>query len=286
MDTDLSPDKILPRAFEVYTKKARIKTNKLLILSFFAGVFIALAAQGSSFAAANLLANKDTLGLGKLVQGLTFTPGLIFVILAGAELFTGNCLMITAFLDKKVRLKDMLKSWILVYLGNFIGCIFVAFLLSISGQWLLGDGLVGIRTILIAKSKIDLSFGQAFVLGILANFLVCLGVWMSLGAKFYGSKAIAAFFPVGVFVLSGFEHSIANMYYIPAGILAKNISDLAAKTGLDAAVLASINIPNMLVKNLIPVTLGNIIGGAILVGLLYFLAYRKEDWDGKWSDSH
>ena len=277
MDTDLSPDKILPRAFEVYTKKARIKTKKLLILSFFAGVFIALAAQGSSFAAANLLANKDTLGLGKLVQGLTFTPGLIFVILAGAELFTGNCLMITAFLDKKVRLKEMLKSWILVYLGNFIGCIFVAFLLSISGQWLLGDGLVGIRTILIAKSKIDLSFGQAFVLGILANFLVCLGVWMSLGAKSYGSKALAAFFPVAVFVLSGFEHSIANMYYIPAGILAKNIPDLAAKTGLDVAALASINIPNMLVKNLIPVTLGNIIGGAILVGLLYFLAYRKED---------
>ena len=277
MDTDLSPDKILPRAFEVYTKKARIKTKKLLILSFFAGVFIALVAQGSSFAAANLLANKETLGLGKLVQGLTFTPGLIFVILAGAELFTGNCLMITAFLDKKVRLKEMLKSWILVYLGNFIGCIFVAFLLSISGQWLLGDGLVGIRTILIAKSKIDLSFGQAFVLGILANFLVCLGVWMSLGAKSYGSKAIAAFFPVAVFVLSGFEHSIANMYYIPAGILAKNIPDLAAKTGLDVAALASINIPNMLVKNLIPVTLGNIIGGAILVGLLYFLAYRKED---------
>lgn len=277
MDTDLSPDKILPRAFEVYTKKARIKTKKLLILSFFAGVFIALAAQGSSFAAANLLANKDTFGLGKLVQGLTFTPGLIFVILAGAELFTGNCLMITAFLDKKVCLKEMLKSWILVYLGNFIGCIFVAFLLSISGQWLLGDGLVGIRTILIAKSKIDLSFGQAFVLGILANFLVCLGVWMSLGAKSYGSKAIVAFFPVAVFVLSGFEHSIANMYYIPAGILAKNISDIASKTGLDAAALASINIPNMLVKNLIPVTLGNIIGGAILVGLLYFLAYRKED---------
>lgn len=277
MDTDLSPDKILPRAFEVYTKKARIKTKKLLILSFFAGVFIALAAQGSSFAAANLLVNKDTLGLGKLVQGLTFTPGLIFVILAGAELFTGNCLMITAFLDKKVCLKEMLKSWILVYLGNFIGCIFVAFLLSISGQWLLGDGLVGIRTILIAKSKIDLSFGQAFVLGILANFLVCLGVWMSLGAKSYGSKAIAAFFPVAVFVLSGFEHSIANMYYIPAGILAKNISNLGAKTGLDAAALASINIPNMLVKNLIPVTLGNIIGGAIFVGLLYFLAYRKED---------
>lgn len=277
MDTDLSPDKILPRASEVYTKKARIKTKKLLILSFFAGVFIALAAQGSSFAAANLLANKDTLGLGKLVQGLTFTPGLIFVILAGAELFTGNCLMITAFLDKKVCLKEMLKSWILVYLGNFIGCLFVAFLLSISGQWLLGDGLVGIRTILIAKSKIDLSFGQAFVLGILANFLVCLGVWMSLGAKSYGSKALAAFFPVAVFVLSGFEHSIANMYYIPAGILAKNIPDLGAKTGLDAAALASINIPNMLVKNLIPVTLGNIIGGAILVGLLYFLAYRKED---------
>ena len=118
---------------------------------------------------------------------------------------------------------------------------------------------------------------QGLMLGVLANVLVCLGVWMALGGKSYGSKSIAAFFPITIFVLSGFEHSVANMYYIPAGILAKNIPDLVAKSGLSGQALANLNISNMLVKNLLPVTIGNIIGGVILVGLLYFLAYRKED---------
>lgn len=277
METDLSPDKILDKAIDVYTKKSKLKIKKLLILAFFAGVFISLAAEASTLAATNLLSTKETIGLGKLVQGLVFTPGLIFVILAGGELFTGNCLMITSLLDKKIGLKTLAKSWVLVYFGNFIGALFIAFLMKYSGQWFLGDGLVGARTILIAQAKIDLTFFQALILGILANFLVCLGVWMSLGAKSYGSKALAAFFPVATFVLSGFEHSVANMYYIPAGILAKNIPDLAARTGISGQALANLNISNMLVKNLLPVTIGNIIGGVILVGLLYFLAYRKED---------
>lgn len=277
MENDLSPKLIREKAIDVYTEKAKIKTKNLLILAFFAGVFISLAAEASSLAASNLLANKDTIGLGKLVQGLVFTPGLIFVILAGGELFTGNCLMITALLDKKIGLKALTKSWVLVYFGNFIGALFIAFLMRYSGQWFLGDGLVGVRTILIAKGKIDLTFSQALVLGILANFLVCLGVWMSLGAKSYGSKALAAFFPVAIFVLSGFEHSIANMYYIPAGIFAKNIPSLAGKTGLDVGALADINFSNMVFENLLPVTIGNIIGGAIFVGLLYYLAYKKSE---------
>lgn len=277
METDLSPDKILDKAIDVYTKKSRLKIKKLLILAFFAGAFIALAAESSSLAAANLLSDPSSLGLAKLIQGLVFTAGLVFVLLAGGELFTGNTLMVTAFLDKKVRLKDMIKSWLLVYLGNFLGALFVVFLLYGSGQWLLGDGLIGARTILIAKAKIDLEFSQGLILGVLANFLVCLGVWMALGGKSYGSKSIAAFFPITIFVLSGFEHSVANMYYIPAGILAKNIPDLAAKSGLSGQDLANLNISNMLVKNLLPVTIGNILGGVILVGLLYFLAYRKED---------
>lgn len=277
MENDLSPKLIREKAIDIYTEKAKIKTKNLLILAFFAGVFISLAAEASSLAASNLLANKDTIGLGKLVQGLVFTPGLIFVILAGGELFTGNCLMITALLDKKIGLKAMAKSWVLVYFGNFIGALFIAFLMKYSGQWLLGDGLVGVRTILIAKGKIELTFSQALILGILANFLVCLGVWMSLGAKSYGSKALAAFFPVAIFVLSGFEHSIANMYYIPAGIFAKNIPSLAGKTGLDVGALADINFSNMVFENLLPVTIGNIIGGAIFVGLLYYLAYKKSE---------
>ncbi|WP_311532189.1 formate/nitrite transporter family protein [uncultured Anaerococcus sp.] len=276
MENDLSPDKILPRAIDSYFKKSQMSIKKTMILAFFAGIFISLAAVASSLASAHLLASPETLPMGKLIQGLVFTPGLIFVMLAGGELFTGNCLIFLAVLDKKTSLKTMLKSWLLVYFGNFVGALFIVILLAQSGQWLMGDGLVGARTILIAKAKIDLSFSQALILGILANFLVCLGVWMGLGAKSYGSKAIAGFFPVLIFVLSGFEHSIANMYYIPAGIMAKNIGGLAVKSGLGGQALASLNLSNMVVKNLLPVTLGNIIGGAILVGFLYFLAYRKE----------
>lgn len=279
MQTDLSPDKILPRAIDVYTNKTKIKMGKLMILAFFAGVFVALACEASTLAASSLLGDRSTFPIGKLVQGLVFTPGLIFVILAGGELFTGNTLMTIPLLDKKISLGVMLRSWILVYFGNFIGALFVAFLLSRSGQWFFADGLVGVRTILIAKGKIDFSFGQALVLGLLGNFLVCLGVWMSLGARSYGSKVLAAFFPISVFVLSGFEHSIANMYYLPAGILAKNFPDLASKTGLGLETLKSLNISNMVFKNLFPVTLGNIIGGTIFIGTLYFLAYRNDNKD-------
>lgn len=279
MQTDLSPDKILPRAIDVYTNKTKIKMGKLMILAFFAGVFVALACEASTLAASSLLGDRSTFPIGKLVQGLVFTPGLIFVILAGGELFTGNTLMTIPLLDKKISLGVMLRSWILVYFGNFIGALFVAFLLSRSGQWFFADGLVGVRTILIAKGKIDFSFGQALVLGLLGNFLVCLGVWMSIGAKSYGSKVISAFFPISVFVLSGFEHSIANMYYLPAGILAKNFPDLASKTGLGLETLKSLNISNMVFKNLFPVTLGNIIGGTIFIGTLYFLAYRNDNKD-------
>lgn len=279
MQTDLSPDKILPRAIDVYTNKTKIKMRKLMILAFFAGVFVALACEASTLAASSLLGDRSTFPIGKLVQGLVFTPGLIFVILAGGELFTGNTLMTIPLLDKKISLGVMLRSWILVYFGNFIGALFVAFLLSRSGQWFFADGLVGVSTILIAKGKIDFSFAQALLLGLLGNFLVCLGVWMSLGARSYGSKVISAFFPISVFVLSGFEHSIANMYYLPAGILAKNFPDLASKTGLGLETLKSLNISNMVFKNLFPVTLGNIIGGTIFIGTLYFLAYRNDNKD-------
>lgn len=277
MEKDLRPDEILEKAIGVYTKKSKMGIKKLMVLSFLAGIFIALAAAGSSLASSNLLADKDSFGLGKFIQGLTFTPGLIFVILAGGELFTGNCLMVFSLFEKKIKFSDLIKSWVLVYLGNFVGAIFVAYLLSKSGQFNLADGLIGERTILIAKAKIDLSFSQGLILGIFANFMVCLGVWMGFGGKSYSSKAISAFFPVMLFVLSGFEHSIANMYYISAGIFAKNIPELAAKTGLSGEVLANLNFSNMITKNLLPVTLGNIIGGVLLVGLAYFLAYKIEE---------
>ena len=277
MGTDLSPDEILEKAIGVYTKKSKMGIKKLMVLSFLAGIFIALAAAGSSLASSNLLADKDSFGLGKLIQGLTFTPGLIFVILAGGELFTGNCLMVFPLFEKKIKFSDLIKSWVLVYLGNFLGAVFVAYLLSKSGQFNLADGLIGERTILIAKAKLELSFEEGLILGIFANFMVCLGVWIALGGKSHMSKAIGAFFPVMLFVLSGFEHSVANMYYISAGIFAKNIPAFVEKTGLSGQELSNLNFTNMLTKNLFPVTIGNIIGGAILVGLLYFIAYRIKE---------
>ena len=277
MEKDLSPGEILAKASDIYEKKAGQNIKKTLILSFIAGIFIALGAVASTLASFNFLADPNKIGLGKLIQGLTFTPGLIFVLLAGGELFTGNNLMAIAFFDKKISLKSLLKSWLIVYLGNFIGSLFVAFLIYKSGQWQMADNLLAARVILIANQKLNLTFSEGLILGIFCNFLVCLGVWMAFGAKDYVGKVVSAIFPVVAFVVSGFEHSVANMYYIPAGIFAKNIPAFVEKAGLTGEALSKLNLINMVTKNLIPVTLGNIIGGSILVGLVYFLAYNKDN---------
>lgn len=277
MEKDLSPGEILAKASAVYEKKAGQNIKKTLILSFIAGIFIALGAVASTLASFNFLADPNKIGLGKLIQGLTFTPGLIFVLLAGGELFTGNNLMAIAFFDKKISLKSLLKSWLIVYLGNFVGSLFVAFLIYKSGQWQMADNLLAARVILIANSKVNLTFTEGLILGIFCNFLVCLGVWMAFGAKDYVGKVVSAIFPVVAFVVSGFEHSVANMYYIPAGIFAKNIPAFVEKAGLTGEALSKLNLINMVTKNLIPVTLGNIIGGSILVGFVYFLAYNKDN---------
>lgn len=277
MEKDLSPGEILSKASGVYEKKARQNIKKTLVLSFIAGIFIALGAVASTLASFNLLADPNKIGLGKLIQGITFTPGLIFVLLAGGELFTGNNLMAIAFFDKKISLKSLLKSWLIVYLGNFVGSLFVAFLIYKSGQWQMADNLLAARVILIANQKVNLTFSEGLILGIFCNFLVCLGVWMAFGAKDYVGKVVSAIFPVVAFVVSGFEHSVANMYYIPAGIFAKNIPAFVEKTGLTGDALSNLNLLNMVTKNLIPVTLGNIIGGSLLVGLVYFLAYNKDN---------
>lgn len=277
MEKDLSPGEILSKASGVYEKKARQNIKKTLVLSFIAGIFIALGAVASTLASFNLLADPNTLGLGKLIQGLTFTPGLIFVLLAGGELFTGNNLMAIAYFDNKISMRDLLKSWLIVYLGNFVGSLFVAFLIYKSGQWQMADNLLAARVILIANQKVNLTFSEGLILGIFCNFLVCLGVWMAFGAKDYLGKVVSAIFPVVAFVVSGFEHSVANMYYIPAGIFAKNIPAFVEKTGLAGDALSKLNLLNMVTKNLIPVTLGNIIGGSLLVGLVYFLAYNKDN---------
>ena len=270
------PDEILEVTVQKGIAKASTSIWKLLCLGFLAGVFIAFASEGSNMAAFGLFAKPETYGLGKFIAGLIFPVGLILVLLAGAELFTGNNLIIAAALEKKVSLTAMLKNWIAVYIGNLIGSVFIAFLIVQSGQLSSGASLLGGITIKIAYGKVSLSFVQAVFLGIMCNWLVCLAVWLCYGAKDMTGKMLAAFFPIWLFITSGFEHSVANMYYIPAGIFSKSVPAYAAASGLSAEALSNINWAAFFIKNLMPVTLGNIIGGAFFVGMFYWICYKKK----------
>lgn len=268
----LTTGEILEKVSDSGIAKAEGKTLRLLIWALLAGAYIAFGAQASQMVSFNLLADPESLGVGRLVSAAVFPVGLMMVVLCGAELFTGNCLMIIGVLDRKIRISGMLRNWVLVYLGNFLGALLVVALMKSTGLWETGSGLLGASVIKTAQAKVQLSFGQAFVRGILCNWLVCLAVWMSTGARETVSKIFAIWFCIGLFVISGFEHSIANMYFIPAGIAAAADSGLAQLAGCDVSVLT---VGNFLVKNLLPVTLGNILGGGLFVGMVYWFTGRK-----------
>ena len=246
--------------------KAGKSAADLFILGILAGAYIALAAVGSTMVAFNLLANPETYGLGRCLAGCVFPIGLMLVVLAGAELFTGNVMLLLPLAQRRISLFGLLRNWVLVYTGNFIGALFVAFLIYHSGHLNAGMGMLESVTIRIATSKCSLTFAEALTLGILCNWLVCLAVWIAFGAKDVTGKILAMFFPIWLFVASGFEHSVANMYYIPIGLLAAQ----SPWTGAEALTWV-----NFFLSNLIPVTLGNIIGGGVLVALVYGYVHRK-----------
>ena len=271
-----TPAEILAYASDVGLAKATRKTSAVWILSFFAGAFIAFAAQGSNMAAYNLLAKADTYGLGRVLAGAVFGTGLMMVLLAGAELFTGNNLIIVTVLDKRTSAALMFKNWVMVYIGNLVGSVLIAWMMSESGLFNSSGGLLGGMTIRIAAGKTALAFHSAVILGILCNWLVCLAVWASWSAKDVPGKVMTIFFIICLFVTSGFEHSIANMYYIPAGILAKQNPDWVAHANVTAERLANLNWTTFFTKNLLPVTIGNIIGGVCFVGALYWVAFKKK----------
>ncbi|MBE6030377.1 MAG: formate/nitrite transporter family protein [Clostridiales bacterium] len=271
----LKPAEILDVTIETGKAKASGSFGKLFVLGILAGAFIAFAAEGSNMAAFNLLASPDTYGLGKCLAGSIFGTGLMLVVLAGGELFTGNTLIMAAVADKKVTFARMLRNWIIVYAGNMVGSLLIAYMINASGQLDSSAGLLGGMTIKIAAGKCGLSFLKAFVLGIMCNWLVCLAVWLSFGADTMSGKILGIFFPIWLFITSGFEHSVANMYYIPAGIIAKSNELYVTMSGLSAEALAGLNVQNFLIANLLPVTLGNIVGGAGFVALAYFYAYKK-----------
>ena len=259
-------------------RKADRSPINTFLLAFLAGAFIAFAAEGSNMAAFNLFMKADTYGLGKALAGAIFGTGLMMVVIAGGDLFTGNSLMIMGVLDKKIKLSEMLKNWGIVYAGNFVGSLLIAIMMANSGLFKSGNFGLGAVTIKIASYKVGLTFVEALILGILCNWLVCIAVWMAYAAKDITGRILAIFFPIWLFITSGFEHSIANMYYIPAGILGKANSDLANAAialGMTPDKLEHLNWSSFIMNNLIPVTLGNIIGGGLFVASVYWYIYLR-----------
>ena len=257
-------------------KKTNLTTKKLILLGIAAGFFIGIGAEASSLAMHGI----SNVGLARTVAGVVFPIGLMLIVLLGGELFTGNCLISMAVYDKKAKLKGMIRNLTIVYISNFIGAALMAWMINNCGQLNFSDGGAGAFTIKVALGKVGIDPIQAIVSGILCNVLVCLAIFMAATAKDVAGKCIAIFFPIFVFVISGFEHCVANMYYIPAGIFAAQNSLYAAKAtelyGITAEQLSGLNFGTMF-SNLIPVTIGNIIGGMVFVGLLYWYLYRKKE---------
>jgi formate transporter len=248
-------------------RKAESSILNLLLLGIMAGAYIAFGAQLATMATHDASAYVGS-GLARLIGGGVFSVGLMLVMMAGAELFTGNTLIMLSVLDRKVSVRGLLRNWGIVYLANFIGSVLVVMLVFWSGLWKTDNEAVGIAAMNTANVKVNLTFLEAFARGILCNWLVCLAVWLALAARTVIGKIAACFFPVMAFVASGFEHSVANMYFIPMGLMLK---------GKDLIVASShLSISGMTVRNLIPVTLGNIIGGALFVATLYWVIYLRK----------
>lgn len=257
--------------------KVNMSFPKLFVRSMLAGMMIAMGASGSSVAAHAI----SNVGVARLVAGVVFPVGLMMVILLGAELFTGDCLMIMATVEGKHSPLQLIKTLVIVFVGNFVGGGLLAAGIGVCGQLDYSSGLLGAYTIKVALGKVNISFGTAVVSGILCNILVCAAVMMALCAADITGKLLASFFVIMLFVTSGFEHCVANMYYITAGLIAKGnpgyVQAAMEQYGYTAQQLASLNWQNFLLKNLLPVTIGNIIGGMVIVGLpLYYLNKEKK----------
>ncbi|MCQ2520541.1 MAG: formate/nitrite transporter family protein [Lachnospiraceae bacterium] len=253
-------------------KKAEYSAWGLFARAILAGAMIAFGAEASNVAAHGIA----DVGLARTVAGVVFPIGLMMVILMGAELFTGDCMLVIGVTEKIISLRKLIVMLVTIWIGNFAGGALISALTYFSNQFNYSGGGLGAYTIKVAVGKTGLSFGTAFVSGILCNILVCAAVLMAMCATDVAGKILASFFIIFAFVISGFEHCVANMYYITAGLICKLNPDYVSvsmgKYGLTEAQLASLNIKTFLINNLVPVTLGNIVGGALLVGIpLYYI---------------
>ncbi|SDW38395.1 formate/nitrite transporter family protein [Marinobacter mobilis] len=253
------PTEIARKVEKIGVTKARLDTLSVLVLSVLAGAFISL---GALFYAVVVTDTSLGFGVTRLLGGVSFSLGLILVVVAGAELFTGNNLIAMAWASGLIRTRDVLRSWLLTYIGNAVGCVGTVVLVAWSGIDTLANDAVGRTVVDIARSKSGLSMSEAFARGILCNVLVCLAVWLAIGARSVTDKIMAILFPVTAFVVMGFEHSVANWFFLPYGFF------------LDSQGLVSLS---GALQNLLLVSAGNIVGGTLLVSGVYWIAYLRRE---------
>jgi formate transporter len=281
----LLPQEMASRAEYLGVRKAEMPFLKTFMLAILAGAFIAMGAIFATTvsAGAQAVTAPDgsvayTVGLPygvvRLLSGVVFSLGLILVLVGGAELFTGNNLIVMAWASGKVALPQLLRNWLIVYAGNFVGALSTAVLMFLTRQYTFGSNAVGITALKTAVTKVDYTFVQAIALGILCNALVCMAVWLTYSARSTMDKILALLFPITAFVAAGFEHSIANMYFIPFGLLIKNFdTGFIDSVSKQVPHLDHLTWPAFFLNNLLPVTIGNIIGGTVLVAAFYWMIY-------------
>lgn len=262
-----SPKQIAEKVDNIGVTKARLPLLSMVMLGVLAGAFIGLGAL--YFVLIKSDANLG-FGTGQMLGGLAFSLGLLLVVVAGAELFTGNNLLAMAWADNKITTTELLRNWLVVACSNFIGAAGLAVLVYVSGHTELNHGVIAERYLQIAQAKCSLPFWTAFFRGVLCNILVCMAIWMAMAGRSVVDKAVAIVFPISAFVAAGFEHSIANMFFIPLAMCIKAFSGTAAATATDAVGWLGF------IGNLIPVILGNLVGGSVLVGLVYYVIYLRK----------
>lgn len=267
--------------------KVNLSAQKLFIKALFAGMMIGMGAAASSVAAHAV----ENVGLARLAAAVVFPVGLMMVILMGAELFTGDCLMIMGTASRKHTVNQLVKTLVIVYIGNFIGAALLAVAIAACGQLDYSAGLLGAYTIKVAMGKVSMSFGKTLISGVLCNILVCAAVLMAGCAKDVTGKLLVSFFVIMLFVTAGFEHCVANMYYITAGLVARMnpayVQTAMAEYGYTADALSALNIQSFLAGNLLPVTIGNIIGGMVIIGIpLLYLNRENEEVVNVKEESH
>lgn len=271
-----NPKEIIEANMNGAVNKATLPLARMIVLGMMAGMFIALGGAISNTAVHDIA----NVGLARTLAGVIFPVGLLMIILVGGELFTGNCLMIMATMNKRIKVSGLIRNLIVVYFANLIGSLIIDVLIFYSGNLDYTGGALGAYTIKVALGKVNIAPGKAVVSGILCNFLVCMAILMAGSAKDVIGKIFATWFPIFAFVIGGFEHIVANMFYIPTGILAATNPDYVAKAeelyGITADQLSALDLGGLL-HNFIPVTIGSILGGMIFIGCtLYFIHYGSE----------